>query len=127
MASAKIKDTEEAWGTRALGSDEAHVSVADDSHEAALDEALGLQSISIRLPKQLIDHYKVIAHFHGVGYQPLMRDVMARWLPNALREVFEAEQAKATKASERAVLVEPVPAPAESRVELPEHKPRKRA
>lgn len=110
MATSKVKDTTEAWEERALGATEAFVEVADQSHEAALDEALGLQSISIRLPKQLIDHYKVIAHFHHVGYQPLMRDVLMRWIPGALREVFEAEQAKATKASESAVLVveEPV-------------------
>lgn len=104
---AKIKDTIEAWDSRALGADDAHVVVADPSHEAALDEALDLQSISIRLPKQLISHYKLIAHFHGVGYQPLMRDVMARFVPNALKEIFEAEQAKAEKAAAAAPLMEP--------------------
>lgn len=106
MARSKIKDTKEAWDDRALGADDAFAVAVDQSHEAALDEALGLQSISIRLPKQLIDHYKVIAHFHKVGYQPLMRDVLARWVPGALKEVFEEEQAKAKKASESAVLVE---------------------
>lgn len=95
---AKIKDTTEAWESRALGADEAHVEVADQSHEAALDDALELQSISIRLPKQLISQYKLIAHFHNVGYQPLMRDVMARFVPNALKEILEAEQAKAKQA-----------------------------
>ena len=91
----RIKDTTEAWDSRALGADEAHVAVADQSHEAALDDALELQSISIRLPKQLISQYKLIAHFHGVGYQPLMRDVMARFVPNALKEILEDQQAKA--------------------------------
>ena len=94
---AKIKDTTEAWDDRTLGADEAHVAVADQDHESALDEALGLQSISIRLPKQLINQYKLIAHFHQVGYQPLMRDVMARFVPNALKEILEAEQAKAAE------------------------------
>jgi predicted DNA binding CopG/RHH family protein len=92
---AKIKDTAEAWESRTLGADEAHVTVADHSHETALDEALELQSISIRLPKQLINQYKLIAHFHKVGYQPLMRDVMARFVPNALKEILEEEQTKA--------------------------------
>ena len=92
---AKIKDTTEAWESRALGADEVHVGVADQSYETALDDALELQSISIRLPKQLINQYKLIAHFHKVGYQPLMRDVMARFVPNALKEILEAEQAKA--------------------------------
>ena len=99
---AKIKDTTEAWESRAFGSDEAHVAVADQDHETALDDALELQSISIRLPKQLINQYKLIAHFHGVGYQPLMRDVMSRFVPNALKEILEAEQAKAKQAEARA-------------------------
>lgn len=98
----KIKDTVEAWESRALGADESYVEVADETHEAALDEALGLQSISIRLPKQLISQYKLIAHFHGVGYQPLMRDVMARFVPGALKEILEAEQAKSQQAAEQA-------------------------
>lgn len=106
MASAKIKDTVEVWEDGTLGRSLQHAEVADGAHEAALDDSLGLQSISIRLPKQLIEHYKLIAHFHGVGYQPLMRDVMARFVPNALKEIFEIEQAKAKKASEQAVLVE---------------------
>ena len=97
---AKIKDTPEAWDERALGADEAHVQVADPAQEAALDDALGLQSISIRLPKQLISQYKLIAHFHGVGYQPLMRDVMARFVPAALQEILQAEQGKAQQAIE---------------------------
>ena len=104
---ARIKDTAEAWDSRSLGADAAHVAVADESHEAALDEALELQSISIRLPKQLIKQYKLIAHFHGVGYQPLMRDVMARFVPNAIKEILEAEQEKAKSALGKQVADEP--------------------
>lgn len=95
---ARIKDTTEAWDDRSLGADEAHVSVADEAHETALDDALGLQSISIRLPRQLISQYKLIGHFHGIGYQPLMRDVLLRFVPGALREILEAEKDKAQKA-----------------------------
>ena len=101
---AKIKDTIEAWEARELGADESYVEVADASHEAALDEALALQSISIRLPKQLIAQYKLIAHFHGVGYQPLMRDVMARFVPSAIREILEQQEEKAKKAAEQVAL-----------------------
>ena len=92
---ARIKDTTEAWESRTLGADEAHVAVADQGFESALDDALELQSISIRLPKQLISQYKLIAHFHAVGYQPLMRDVMARFVPGALKEILEEQEAKA--------------------------------
>jgi len=98
MATRKIESTDEAWDDRLLGASEEHVEVAGAEHAAALDEALGLQSISIRLPKQMIEQYKLIAHFHGVGYQPLMRDVMARFIPGAIQEILEAEKAKAEKA-----------------------------
>lgn len=107
MIKQKVKDTTyDAWDARELGAADDHVQVADQVHEDALSAALELQSISIRLPKQLIEHYKLIAHFHGVGYQPLMRDVMARFVPGALKEIFEAEQAKAKKASESAAWVD---------------------
>lgn len=98
MATKKIESTDEAWDERALGASEAHVVVAAEEHTTALDDALGLQSISIRLPKQMIEQYKLIAHFHGVGYQPLMRDVMARFVPQAIKEILEAEKEKAEKA-----------------------------
>jgi predicted DNA binding CopG/RHH family protein len=93
----KIESTEQAWENRTLGASMDHVVVASPETEDAVDEALGLQSISIRLPKQMIEQYKLIAHFHGVGYQPLMRDVMARFVPGAIREILEAEKEKAEK------------------------------
>lgn len=103
------KNNDSAWDERTLGAEEQYVVRADKSHEQALDDAMEMQAISIRLPRQLIEHYKLIAHFHGVGYQPLMRDVMARWVPKALEEIFEAEQAKANKASKSAEWVEGQP------------------
>ena len=100
MATRKIKGTEEAWEARTLGASDAHAAVADEAHENALDAALEMQSISIRLPKKMIDQYKLIAQFHGVGYQPLMRDVLHRFVPTALREIAsEAEKAQKASAS----------------------------
>ena len=74
----KIEGTIEAWDSRQLGADEAYVAVADVD-EAAIDESLGLQMISIRLQKSLIDDFKQIAKLHGIGYQPLMRQVLSRF------------------------------------------------
>jgi hypothetical protein len=101
----KIDSTAEAWDGRALGASAEHVAVADTAHHLALDEALGLQSISIRLPKQLIDQYKLIAHFHGVGYQPLMRDILTRFVPGALQEIIQTQMKKveATAAASRVI------------------------
>jgi hypothetical protein len=59
MPTPKVNDR--AWDDRKLGADEEHVIRADPTHEAALDAALEMQSISIRLPKQLIRQYKMIA------------------------------------------------------------------
>lgn len=105
MNTSKIESTAEAWESRALGASAEHVAVADIAHDMALDEALGLQSISIRLPKQLIDQYKLIAHFHGVGYQPLMRDILARFVPGALQEIMQTQmkQVQATATVSRVI------------------------
>ena len=42
------------WDERQLGAEAEFVGVADESHEKALNDALELQSISIRLPVELI-------------------------------------------------------------------------
>lgn len=97
MANPKKKYGPDAWDTGELGRDAQFVAVADASHDAALDEALGLQSISIRLPKELISQYKLISHFHGVGYQPLMRDVLQRFVKGAMQEILQ-EQIKTADA-----------------------------
>lgn len=97
----KIASTDEAWETGALGSNEAHAKPASKEIELDIDESLGLQAISIRLPKQLIEAYKLIATHHGVGYQPLMRDILQRFVPEGLREVLHHHEAKAGEADNR--------------------------
>ena len=94
----RIESTDAAWEDGTLGCSLEHAVAAPPEMERAIDEALGLQSISIRLPKQMIEQYKLIAHFHGIGYQPLMRDVMARFVPGAIQEILELEKVKAEKA-----------------------------
>ena len=54
------------WEGKELGS----------SAEHALDEATGLQLISIRLPKLLIEQVKQLAGLEGIGYQPYVRKVL---------------------------------------------------
>ena len=91
----KMKIAEDAWDSRTLGADAAHVGVADENHEHDLDEALELQAISIRLPKKLLNDYKAIAQFHGVGYQPLMRDVLQRFVVSELEYLAKQRRAAA--------------------------------
>ncbi len=97
----KIAGTDEAWETRQLGADADSAQVAGAEHMAALNDALGMQSISIRMPKDMIEAYKLIAAHHGVGYQPLMRDILQRFIPEGLREVMEHHTEKADQASDR--------------------------
>ena len=100
----KIKDTEQAWDARTLGAEAEFVGVADVSHDQALEEALDLQAISIRLPKDLIRNYKLIAEFHGVGYQPLMRNVLQRFVPEELKHILET-QIKVAKTKQQPALI----------------------
>ena len=74
-------DNDDRWDNGELGRDEQFVSVANYTPEqqAALDEALELQIISIRLPRGLIEDFKFIAEVIGLIYQTLMRHVLARF------------------------------------------------
>lgn len=76
---AKIENSPEAWESGQLGQDEAYVKVAKDIDEFSLDEDLELQMISIRLQKSLIEDFKMIAKVHGIGYQPLIRQILKRF------------------------------------------------
>lgn len=100
----------EAWESGQLGQDEAHVAALPASEEidAEIDSAVGLQAISIRLEKSLIEDFKLIASMHGLGYQPLMRQALKRFADcekkRILREVAaeRAEQVKVEKPSKEA-------------------------
>lgn len=76
----KFAASAEDWETRKLGRDEASVKRVRKSHADALDGALGLQMISLRLQKQMIDDLKFIATAHNIGYQPLIRDILSRFV-----------------------------------------------
>jgi hypothetical protein len=57
-----------------------YTAVVSDADDKALDDALGLQLISIRLSKSLIERLKALATLEGLGYQPLMRQVLTRFV-----------------------------------------------
>ena len=104
MTVKKVKNTEQAWDERKLGAEADFVGVADATHEDVLQEALELQAISIRLPKDLVRSYKLIADFHGIGYQPLMRDVLQRFVAPELKHILETQH-KSAKANEKPALI----------------------
>ena len=81
-----IPGTEEAWETGQLGLDPEYARVHEDaSTEEALDRALALKMISIRLEEDLIDDFKRIAEMEGIGYQTLMRTVLRRFAESEMR------------------------------------------
>jgi hypothetical protein len=109
MARAKKRTTRtDPWESGELGRDERFVRRMSDAEETRVDAALGLRMISIRLPERLIERLKLIALHHGIGYQPLMRDVLSRFARGELIQVLrqqtetaelEGRKAAAAKAS----------------------------
>ena len=83
----KIASTHEAWDEGDLGRDAAYAKRVTISpiQRAKLDDKLGLQPISIRLPKELLDDLKSIARLNGLGYQPLIRQVLTRFAHSELK------------------------------------------
>jgi predicted DNA binding CopG/RHH family protein len=45
-----------------------------------MDDALGLEKVTIRLQKELVEEFKMIAKEEGLGYQPLIRQVLTNYL-----------------------------------------------
>lgn len=83
-----LENTDDNWDSRALGTDPHYAQpVAVD--EVALDEALELQLISIRLHKSLIEDFKLIAGMRGLGYQPLMRQVLKRFADCEKKQILQ--------------------------------------
>ncbi len=106
----KIISTPEAWDERHLGADEQFVAPAEADADSAVDDALGLKLISIRLPNSLIEDFKNIAIINGgMGYQTLMRQVLKRFAASELKMIARdyAEQVQHAKAEAAAG----VPAP----------------
>src|SRR5688572_8645354 len=69
------------WESGALGLDKKHARKVAPKEESAVEESLGLQMISIRLQTSLIEDLKKIATLEGlVGYQPLIRRVLTRFV-----------------------------------------------
>lgn len=83
----KILGTEEAWDSEQLGADEAHARPVSPEIAKQIEESLGMQLISIRLEKALIDSFKLLGEFHGIGYQPLMRDALNRFAAAEMKNI----------------------------------------
>lgn len=108
-ADGTIPGTDKAWEEGVLGSDESfvgHLSADELAADAALiQESMGLQPISIRLEKTLIDDFKKIATIHGLGYQTLMRQALKRFADCEKKRIL-AEMAEQVTARARSAKAE---------------------
>ena len=83
----KIEATDEAWDSGQLGKDKEHVGVSDGVDEKSIDESIGLVPVSIRLQKSLVNDFKMIAELNGIGYQPLMRQILTRFANSEKKKI----------------------------------------
>ncbi|ALU90925.1 BrnA antitoxin family protein [Herbaspirillum rubrisubalbicans] len=86
----KIKGSVENWENGTLGRDARYAKRAPPELEQQIDEAQGLQAISIRLDRDLIETFKQIARIHNVGYQPLMREALRRFADAEIKVILAA-------------------------------------
>lgn len=95
----KIPGTDEAWESGKLGADEKHIAQLPEDErareEGLIDESLGLQPISIRLEKSLIEDFKAIATINGLAYQTLMRQALKRFADCEKKRVLNQAAAEA--------------------------------
>ncbi|NGM89036.1 hypothetical protein G5B35_17145 [Parapusillimonas sp. SGNA-6] len=96
----KIPGTIEAWESGALGESAEHAALAPEEVQKAIDDAVAMQLISIRLPKSVIEDFKAIAAFEGIGYQPLMREALIRFANVEAKRIMH--EVVATQKRERA-------------------------
>lgn len=77
-------DEDDAW-RQDLGVNPDHVRVVPAAEEARADESMGLQMVSLRLPKEAIEQLKTLARAEGLGYQPYVRQLLMRHIKEASR------------------------------------------
>jgi vacuolar-type H+-ATPase subunit C/Vma6 len=122
MKKVKIEGTSEAWETGELGRSMENAQPAPAHYEQQIDEAMGMQMISIRLPKELVEDFKMIARFHKLGYQPLMRDALKRFAASELK-IMAIEYAAQREAEEKArVKAKPAPETPCEEIEASHHR-----
>lgn len=97
------------WDSGELGLSAEHAVVAEAGVEREVDDAFGLQMISIRLPKRLIEDLKLIAGKEGLGYQPLIRTVLLRFAEAEFRNMAHERLAATVQAQKQEPALENEP------------------
>lgn len=102
MTNSHNLETPDPWDTGELGRSLEHAVVADAEQIKAVDDSLGLQLVSIRLQKKLVSTLKLIASHHGIGYQPMVRDLLNRFAASEIQQILQDQLIEAKKQSDAA-------------------------
>ena len=105
MTKARKPAGADAWDSGELGENASSAKAASAETTEAINDALGLQMISIRLPKSVIEDFKVIAQIEGVGYQPLMRTALVRFAESESKRVMREYAAQRELEKKKAATV----------------------
>jgi hypothetical protein len=83
------------WETGSLGNSLVHAKRAPAEVEAQVEAAAGMKLVTIRLPVPMIDALKAIAQHHGIGYQPMVRDLLGRFASSEIQNILQEMQKRA--------------------------------
>lgn len=97
-ADKKIEGSAEAWEKGSLGENAKYAKAPSKDFAIEVDDAMGLQSISIRLQKSLIEDFRAIAALNNIGYQTLMRQILQRFADAEKKKILQEAASAAVKA-----------------------------
>lgn len=86
------------WESGEYGRSDEHVQVAPEEESIQLDSDLAMKLVSIRLPIPLIEALKVIAEYHGIAYQPMVRDLLMRFARSEFQQIAAEMDSKMREA-----------------------------
>lgn len=92
----KFDQDNELWDSKQLGASAEYAEPATEEDDKGLDAATGLQLLSFRIHKPIIEQLKQLAKLEGLGYQPLMRKVLTEYVrenEHRLEQLFTPRQA----------------------------------
>lgn len=83
---------------------------APEGEAEEVRRAIGLQMVSMRLQPELVNNLKQIAAYYGIGYQPMIRDLLNRFARSEIQQILESRIEELIKAgqSEAEESTEPV-------------------
>ncbi|MBV7388443.1 hypothetical protein KRX11_07285 [Pasteurellaceae bacterium TAE3-ERU1] len=89
-----MTELDKKWESGELGRDEKYAKKSTFTNAKNIDDMLGLQPISIRLQKSLLQDLKDIAQLNDIGYQPLIKQILTRFV-EAEKRMIANEKIKA--------------------------------